>query len=190
MKETEITKDNYEKYVDLYELKNYGQFIDNNEASDYNNLLLTIFSICFLTTISSFIINSAQGVQLLFGLFTMFGGAISAETNFRVERIRKIKKFKENHPNINSDISLSELEIALENVGLLTRKANSYKIDIDNYLEQLRIEEKKLEEQKILNEYENIKEETFNNNYFIERPIYTSDDQEKAKVKVKQYLKK
>lgn len=186
MKKIEITKDNYEKYVDLYHLKNFFGFIDNEgkKMDLYTAICAIIFGTLYILSLLNNPFSMLVSVSLFF--LTLLGSTGIPLINFVIGRKRKLKEFKKNNPDIETDISFSELKEVLKNKGLLT----IFGIDINNYLVQLDIEEKKLEEQKILNEYENIKEKTFNNNYFIDSPTFTMEDQEKSKVKVKQYLKK
>lgn len=190
MKKIEITKDNYKDYTYLWQLNEFA-FMENELAPflfrtigiSFVNILI-FFGICIYSNSLLLVL-----ISLLNYLFSGF--IISLAVNFQ-QRKRKIKKFGEDHPNIDLDISSLDLKCALKKAGILKCDNGIYYIfNITDYEKRLETEKQKLsEKEESISKDENIKEETFNNNYFIDSPTFTMEDQEKSKVKVKQYLKK
>lgn len=178
----EITKENYEGYTELAEVKLNGPLaIDKEDAIKLTKVEICIF-ILFIVLLSLQI-----GIAVFMPVL-IFGYPIA---KMRRDYKKNIKKVKEQYKYIDTEISNKELIEALKKVNILRYKKNNNEtihiLDKDGYL-------KFLEEEKIKNEYidkcDNIKNEVIKNYNIIQDDFVIDEEQlEIAKQKIKTLTK-
>lgn len=141
-KEIEITKDNYEDYVKLYDRRTtYSDLEQQRYVKIWlSSVFIPIFAICPVGLISIEILKMLIEVlcagTACFNL--IFGGIIICDRDHE-------KRVNKEFPNINTEIETKELKKILEKVHIITKG----KIDVAAYENNLKceqIKEKMLEE--------------------------------------------
>ncbi len=149
-KEIEITKDNYEDYVKLYERRNI--FSNKREKFKYCFVLSTSFIVlCFLTYEIVSQINMLEIVEnfkmIIKGLICIGGTTAIMTVPHDLANKSHEKMVGKDFPNINTKIKTYQLEEMLEKANSLA----SEKIDVTTY-------ENTIRNQNLIEKYEQIKE--------------------------------
>ena len=145
MKKIQITEQNQELYQTLYSIKK-----GNGKPDKKNDLLTTVMivaSMLVLTTICLFILSSfgrfaiKPTMKLVFGAFIIFGAISIPKVGLKLNTWLKIKDFKKEHPEIETNVSVNELEKELVKQRQLTERTKRIKTKIPycNTLENTKV---------------------------------------------------